>query len=213
MVWLNLSPIPVGRRGVISSYNWCLPVFATRTVEEGRRESAPCVCSRYRCTTCLRSGGESGGGGVALPPLALYSLVSYPQIHSHTPPFSNLRHLIANSVISDNFGNFLRRLAFAKVSVLPLYIGHFLCISAGTALPYMYNVHPQWRHTIILGGFCSSGTRLNLEDYCYSFPGKDVNKFLPMRITRMKRGTTMNGIIFTMSSLKKTSWGWVERRE
>jgi len=29
MVWLNLSPIPVGRRGVISSLKWFLPVFAT----------------------------------------------------------------------------------------------------------------------------------------------------------------------------------------
>jgi hypothetical protein len=50
--------------------------------------------------------------------------------------------------------------------------------------------------------YSSSGTRLNLEDYCNSIPGKDVNMFLPMRITRMKRGTTMNGIIFTISSLK-----------
>ncbi len=29
MVWLNLSPIPVGRRGVISSFKWFLSVYAT----------------------------------------------------------------------------------------------------------------------------------------------------------------------------------------
>ncbi len=41
MVWQNISPIPVGRRGVISSFKWFLPVFASR---RGRgRESAPCV--------------------------------------------------------------------------------------------------------------------------------------------------------------------------
>ncbi len=27
MVWLNRSPIPVGRRGVISSFKWFLPAF------------------------------------------------------------------------------------------------------------------------------------------------------------------------------------------
>ncbi len=30
MVWLNRSPIPVGRRGVISSFKWFLHAFATR---------------------------------------------------------------------------------------------------------------------------------------------------------------------------------------
>ncbi len=30
MVWLNLTPIPVGKRGVFSSFKWILPVFATR---------------------------------------------------------------------------------------------------------------------------------------------------------------------------------------
>jgi hypothetical protein len=30
MVWLNLSPIPVGRKGVISPFKLFLPVFATR---------------------------------------------------------------------------------------------------------------------------------------------------------------------------------------
>ncbi len=30
MVWPNRSPIPVGRRGVISLFKWFLPVFATR---------------------------------------------------------------------------------------------------------------------------------------------------------------------------------------
>jgi hypothetical protein len=30
MVWLNLSPIPVGRRGIIFWFKWFLPVFATR---------------------------------------------------------------------------------------------------------------------------------------------------------------------------------------
>ena len=40
MVWQNLSPIPVGRSGIISSFKWVLPVSATR---RGRkRESAPC---------------------------------------------------------------------------------------------------------------------------------------------------------------------------
>ncbi len=146
MVWLNLSPIPVGRRGVISSYKWCL-----LHVEEGRRESAPCVCSPYRCTTCLRSGGESGGGGgLRYLPLLCTPCVISPD-SPHTPPFSNLRHLIANSAITDNFGNFLRRLAFAKASAF-LYIYWPLSISAGTALPY--TVHPQWRQTISFGGFC-----------------------------------------------------------
>ncbi len=37
MVWLYLSPIPVGRRWVISSFKWFLPAFATRRGgEEGR---------------------------------------------------------------------------------------------------------------------------------------------------------------------------------
>ncbi len=30
MVWRNLSPIPVGSRGVISSFKWFFPVVATR---------------------------------------------------------------------------------------------------------------------------------------------------------------------------------------
>ncbi len=30
MVWLYWSPIPVGRRGVFSSFKWFLPAFATR---------------------------------------------------------------------------------------------------------------------------------------------------------------------------------------
>ncbi len=38
MVWPNLSPIPVGSRGVISSFRWFLPVFATR--REGGRAKA-----------------------------------------------------------------------------------------------------------------------------------------------------------------------------
>ncbi len=37
MVLLNLSPIPVGRRGVISSFKLFLPVFATRKGGGGRR--------------------------------------------------------------------------------------------------------------------------------------------------------------------------------
>ncbi len=43
MVWLYRSPIPVGRRGVISSVKCFLPAFAT--LEEkggGEEESAPC---------------------------------------------------------------------------------------------------------------------------------------------------------------------------
>ncbi len=39
MVWLNRSPIPVGRRGVISSFKWFPPAFPR--VEEGVRGSAP----------------------------------------------------------------------------------------------------------------------------------------------------------------------------
>ncbi len=35
MVWLYRSPIPVGRRGIISSFKFFLPAFATR---RGRRE-------------------------------------------------------------------------------------------------------------------------------------------------------------------------------
>ncbi len=35
VVWLYRSPIPVGRRGVISSFKWFLPVFATRRGREG----------------------------------------------------------------------------------------------------------------------------------------------------------------------------------
>jgi hypothetical protein len=30
MVWLHHSPIPIGRSGVISSFKWFLPAFATR---------------------------------------------------------------------------------------------------------------------------------------------------------------------------------------
>jgi hypothetical protein len=37
LVWLNLSPIPVGRRGVISSLKWFLPFFATRRGGGSRR--------------------------------------------------------------------------------------------------------------------------------------------------------------------------------
>ncbi len=40
MIWLHRSPIPVGRRGVISSFKWFLPAFATRRGWE--RGSAPC---------------------------------------------------------------------------------------------------------------------------------------------------------------------------
>ena len=36
MVWLNLSPIPVGRRGIIYSFIWFLLVFATRRGGGGR---------------------------------------------------------------------------------------------------------------------------------------------------------------------------------
>ncbi len=39
MIWLYLSPIPVGRRGAICSFKWFLPAFAT--LEEGVRWSAP----------------------------------------------------------------------------------------------------------------------------------------------------------------------------
>ncbi len=36
MVWLYRSPIPVRRRGVISSFKWFLPAFATRRERGGR---------------------------------------------------------------------------------------------------------------------------------------------------------------------------------
>ncbi len=36
-VWLCRSPIPVGRRGVISSFKWFLPAFATRRRRGGGR--------------------------------------------------------------------------------------------------------------------------------------------------------------------------------
>jgi len=39
MIWLYLSPIPVGRRGAICAFKWFLPAFATS--EEGGRGSAP----------------------------------------------------------------------------------------------------------------------------------------------------------------------------
>ncbi len=62
MLWLNLSPIPVGRRGVISSFKLFLPVFDTRTGE--RRESAPCgpllLCS---IPSALSSGWPWNVGG------------------------------------------------------------------------------------------------------------------------------------------------------
>ncbi len=54
LAWLNLSPIPVGRRGVISSFKWFLPVFATH--RGGGGESAPCAL------TCL---GRGWGGPCA----------------------------------------------------------------------------------------------------------------------------------------------------
>jgi hypothetical protein len=41
MVWLSLSPIPVGRRGVISSFKWFF-YLSSLHVEERGRESAPC---------------------------------------------------------------------------------------------------------------------------------------------------------------------------
>ncbi len=48
LVWLNLSPIPMGRRGVISSLKWFLPFFATRR-GGGGRESAPCGSHIQKC--------------------------------------------------------------------------------------------------------------------------------------------------------------------
>ncbi len=57
MVWLNLPPIAVGRRGVISSFKWFLPVFATR---RGRGEG---VCAFWERQVVV-SLSLLGGGGV-----------------------------------------------------------------------------------------------------------------------------------------------------
>ncbi len=61
-----------------------------------------------------------------------------------------------------------------------------------------------WAH--IRGRYWSAKAQdrrhLFVAPYRHLFRAKMWTCFLPMRITRMKRGTTMNGIIFTMSSLK-----------
>ncbi len=46
--WLYCSPIPVGRRGVISSFKWFLPAFATRRRGRGR---LPVVGNHFRAKT------------------------------------------------------------------------------------------------------------------------------------------------------------------
>jgi hypothetical protein len=50
MVWLNLSPILMGRRGVISSFK--LFYLSSLHVEKGGKESAPCALNMY-CTYVL----------------------------------------------------------------------------------------------------------------------------------------------------------------
>jgi hypothetical protein len=61
MVWLNLSPIPVGRRGVISSFKWFLPLFATR---RGRGKGVGALCPRPKFDRHHRgvAGGRGEGG-------------------------------------------------------------------------------------------------------------------------------------------------------
>ncbi len=44
MVWLYHSPIPVGRRGIISSFKWFLPAFATR---RGRGRGVRSTCLQH----------------------------------------------------------------------------------------------------------------------------------------------------------------------
>ncbi len=49
MPWLKLSPFPVGRRGVISSFKFCLPVFGTGG---GGGGSAPCGTNLINAEVC-----------------------------------------------------------------------------------------------------------------------------------------------------------------
>jgi hypothetical protein len=51
MVWLYCSPIPVGRRGAISSFKWFLPAFAT---SRGRGERVRTLWSQSMITTIVR---------------------------------------------------------------------------------------------------------------------------------------------------------------
>ncbi len=78
MVWLNLSLIPAGRRGVISSFKWFLPVVVTRSGGGGGegvgalwKQPTPCQdlqsfwlpfihLDYLTLVQCVRGGGENG---------------------------------------------------------------------------------------------------------------------------------------------------------
>ncbi len=61
MVWLHRSPIPVGRRGVISSFKWFLPAIATRRGRGGEvRHSVGMVPSAKKESWTRGGCGTSG---------------------------------------------------------------------------------------------------------------------------------------------------------
>jgi hypothetical protein len=100
MVWLNFSPIPVGRRGVIPSFKLFLPVLATlRGGGEGVGAlwSLP-VRAQVGCSQLVQEAvsGRLGVGGARLP-------------RPHQPPG------YPGQDLSHQLSNFLKSLSFKQL--------------------------------------------------------------------------------------------------
>ncbi len=111
----------MGRRGLNTSFKWFLPVFATR---RGRGEGI-----RALCIYSTEAPTEFNA-----PPLSKINRFTVTPQHT-LPQFKRLS--ADNSQIhSNNFGNFLRRLANGLASTF-LY----LCMWSYTGMQYSYSSH------------------------------------------------------------------------
>jgi hypothetical protein len=60
MVWLNLSPIPVGEEGGILLVQIIFRYLSSLHVEEGGRESAPCGSTHLELLEAVQEGAHAG---------------------------------------------------------------------------------------------------------------------------------------------------------